>query len=78
MLARTATRKALSLPLKAAGRRFASTTTAPAKKKSSWKGAAVRWGLAGAGLYYYNTNDIFAEAENGMLIRPFSGGSTTF
>lgn len=29
----------------------------------------MRWGLAGAGLYYYNTNDIFAEAENAAIDR---------
>ncbi|KAL0466407.1 mitochondrial intermembrane space protein Mia40 [Neurospora intermedia] len=41
-------------------RRFASTTSAP-KKKSTWKGAAVRWGLAIAAVYYYNTSPIFSD-----------------
>ncbi|KAF2435495.1 hypothetical protein EJ08DRAFT_645786 [Tothia fuscella] len=38
-------------------RRFIST----APKRSTWKGAAVRWGLAGAAVYYYNTSNVFAE-----------------
>lgn len=64
MLARTATRKALTGRIAAPGRRLLTTVEKPSNKKRTWKGAAVRWGLAGAGLYYYNTNDIFAEQEN--------------
>ncbi|KAK0736162.1 hypothetical protein B0T21DRAFT_366421 [Apiosordaria backusii] len=41
-------------------RRFASTS-AGAKKTGTWKGTVVRWGLAGAALYYYNTSPIFAD-----------------
>ncbi|KAK1531965.1 CHCH domain-containing protein [Colletotrichum paranaense] len=45
--------------LRAAPRRFAST--APADKPRTWKGAAVRWGLAAGALYWYNTSPVFAE-----------------
>lgn len=47
----------------AAGKRFAST--APAKK-SSWKAGAARWAIAGAGVWWYNTSDVFAEAPEGI------------
>ncbi|KAJ4416282.1 Oxidoreductase [Neurospora sp. IMI 360204] len=43
-------------------RRFASTSSAP--KKSTWKGAAVRWGLAVAAVYYYNTSPIFSDVPS--------------
>ncbi|RAL61178.1 hypothetical protein DID88_010257 [Monilinia fructigena] len=42
------------------GRRFLSTTS-PSQKSRSWKSGAARWALAGAGVYWYNTSDIFAE-----------------
>ncbi|RFU82070.1 mitochondrial intermembrane space import and assembly 40 [Trichoderma arundinaceum] len=42
-----------------APRRFAST--APVDKSRSWKSSAVRWGLAVAGVYYYNTSSVFAD-----------------
>ncbi|KAK1659066.1 hypothetical protein BDP55DRAFT_680737 [Colletotrichum godetiae] len=45
--------------IRAAPRRFAST--APADKPRTWKGAAVRWGLAAGALYWYNTSPVFAE-----------------
>ncbi|KAH6609777.1 mitochondrial intermembrane space import and assembly 40 [Trichoderma cornu-damae] len=52
-----------------APRRFASTT--PADKSRSWKSSAVRWGLAVAGVYYYNTSSVFAdEAEAHALPVP--------
>lgn len=44
--------------------RFISTAP-PAKNSRSWKSAAVRWGLAGAGVYYYNTSNVFAEEPEG-------------
>jgi intermembrane space import and assembly protein 40 len=69
MLARTAARRALSSRLAAPSRRPLSTAATP--KKRSWKGAAFRWGLAGAGLYYYNTNDFFGEQEQGMFVSAF-------
>ncbi|ROT36088.1 hypothetical protein SODALDRAFT_316381 [Sodiomyces alkalinus F11] len=43
----------------AGGRRFAST--APTDKPRTWKSTMVRWGLAAAAVYYYNTSPIFAE-----------------
>ncbi|KAJ0309651.1 hypothetical protein COL516b_002901 [Colletotrichum fioriniae] len=45
--------------IRAAPRRFAST--APADKPRTWKGAAMRWGLAAGALYWYNTSPVFAE-----------------
>lgn len=36
-------------------------STAPAKKKGTWKGTVVRWGLAAAAVYFYNTSPIFAD-----------------
>ncbi|KAL6863557.1 hypothetical protein J3F83DRAFT_744798 [Trichoderma novae-zelandiae] len=62
---RTASRPAVGLRTslaQAAPRRFAST--APADRPRSWKSSAFRWGLAVAGVYYYNTSSVFAdEAE---------------
>ncbi|KAI6872105.1 hypothetical protein KC323_g1682 [Hortaea werneckii] len=51
-----------TLPRHAAtsGRRFVSTAP-PHQKSRSWKSSAVRWGLAGTLVYYYNTNNVFAE-----------------
>ncbi|KAL0944981.1 mitochondrial intermembrane space import and assembly protein 40 [Colletotrichum truncatum] len=45
--------------IRAAPRRFASTT--PADKPRSWKGSALRWGLAIGAIYWYNTSPVFAE-----------------
>ncbi|KAM0601503.1 hypothetical protein ACHAQF_006280 [Verticillium nonalfalfae] len=45
--------------LRSTPRRFAST--APADKPRTWKGSALRWGLAGAAVYYYNTSPVFAD-----------------
>ncbi|CRK40248.1 hypothetical protein BN1708_008175 [Verticillium longisporum] len=59
---RSASRAASALrqtTLRSAPRRFAST--APADKPRKWKGSALRWGLAGAAVYYYNTSPIFAD-----------------
>ncbi|KAB8297622.1 hypothetical protein EYC80_001430 [Monilinia laxa] len=42
------------------GRRFLSTAP-PSQKSRSWKSGAARWALACAGVYWYNTSDIFAE-----------------
>ncbi|ERF73369.1 hypothetical protein EPUS_07203 [Endocarpon pusillum Z07020] len=44
----------------AATKRFLSTAP-PHQKSRSWKSSAARWGLAIAGLYYYNTSELFAE-----------------
>ncbi|KAK3353985.1 hypothetical protein B0T25DRAFT_545777 [Lasiosphaeria hispida] len=43
----------------ASSRRFLSTS--PAATKRTWKGAGLRWGLAIAAVYFYNTNPIFAD-----------------
>lgn len=45
--------------LASGSRRFAST--APARKKGTWKGTVLRWGLAAAAVYYYNTSPLFAD-----------------
>ncbi|KAK4541850.1 hypothetical protein LTR36_007382 [Oleoguttula mirabilis] len=37
------------------------TTAPPHKLSRSWKSSAVRWGLAGSLVYYYNTTSVFAE-----------------
>ncbi|KAK7420432.1 Oxidoreductase [Neonectria magnoliae] len=67
--ARTALRAAASRPAiaslraataRAAPRRFTSTA-APGAKSRSWKGSAVRWGLAFGAVYYYNTSPVFAD-----------------
>ena len=43
-------------------------STAPAtKKRSTWKGTGLRWGLAIAAVYFYNTSPIFADELPGML-----------
>lgn len=36
-------------------------STAPASKKGTWKGTALRWGLAVGAVYFYNTSPIFAD-----------------
>ncbi|ATZ55423.1 Bcmia40 [Botrytis cinerea B05.10] len=41
-------------------RRFLSSAP-PSQKSRSWKGSAARWALAGAGVYWYNTSNVFAE-----------------
>ncbi|KAG6097379.1 hypothetical protein E4U30_000722 [Claviceps sp. LM220 group G6] len=61
---RTASRQALSslrAPVcRSAPRRLASTAS-PADRPSSWKGSALRWGLAVAAVYYYNTSTVFLD-----------------
>ncbi|KAK3114231.1 Oxidoreductase [Teratosphaeriaceae sp. CCFEE 6253] len=41
-------------------RRFL-TTAPPHQTSRSWKNSAIRWGLAGTLVYYYNTTTVFAE-----------------
>lgn len=36
-------------------------TTSAAAKKGTWKGTGLRWGLAIAAVYFYNTSPIFAD-----------------
>ncbi|KAK3937734.1 putative mitochondrial intermembrane space import and assembly protein 40 protein [Diplogelasinospora grovesii] len=55
----SALRAARPTTLASGSRRF--LTTAPADKKRTWKGAAARWGLAAAAVYWYNTSPIFAD-----------------
>ena len=40
-------------------------TAPPSQKSRSWKSSAARWGLAAAGVYYYNTSNVFAEEPEG-------------
>ncbi|KAI4716807.1 hypothetical protein E4T48_07023 [Aureobasidium sp. EXF-10727] len=47
----------------APSRRFLSTAP-PHQKSRSWKNSAVRWTLAGALVYYYNTSNVFAEEQS--------------
>ncbi|KAL2120231.1 hypothetical protein VTJ04DRAFT_4257 [Mycothermus thermophilus] len=56
---RSAARPTLTSPC----RRFASTSTSAAspKKKGSWKGTFLRWGLAAGAVYFYNTSPLFAD-----------------
>lgn len=48
------------------GKRFASTRSS---RPSSFKGTILRWGLAGAIVYYYNTSPIFADDARCMKVR---------
>ena len=38
------------------------STTPPSQTSRSWKSSAVRWGLAGGGIWYYNTHDVWADS----------------
>ncbi|KAG5927113.1 hypothetical protein E4U53_002923 [Claviceps sorghi] len=63
---RTASRQALTglraqTPRSAPQLRRLASTTSPADRPRSWKSSALRWGLAIAALYYYNTSPVFAE-----------------
>ena len=57
---RTAARPAARNLRTVTTKRFASTAS-PANRPRSWKSSALRWGLAGAALYYYNTSSVFAD-----------------
>jgi hypothetical protein len=70
---RTVLRSAAPSALRAArptlasgSRRFAST--APAKKKGTWKGTGLRWGLAIGAVYFYNTSPLFADELPGAFL----------
>ncbi|OAX78564.1 hypothetical protein ACJ72_07126 [Emergomyces africanus] len=59
----------------AQARRFIGTDSASSsRKRSSWKGATLRWGLAAGVVYYYNTSSVFAE-EPGFSFQPTSSAS---
>lgn len=49
----------------AGSRRF--LATAPSEKKSTWKGTALRWGVALGAVYFYNTSPLFADEVPGWL-----------
>lgn len=44
-------------------------TAPPAQKSRSWKSGVARWGLAAAGIYYYNTSNVFAEEPEAAIQR---------
>ncbi|KAK3904505.1 hypothetical protein C8A05DRAFT_13631 [Staphylotrichum tortipilum] len=58
--------------LASGSRRLASTTPSPApaskKSKGSWKGTGLRWGVAAAAVYFYNTSPIFADELPGASL----------
>ena len=56
----------------APSRRFLSTAP-PHEKSRSWKNSAVRWTLAGALIYYYNTSNAFAEEPSCERVRSQAG-----
>ena len=60
-----------AIPIKTSlGRRFASTS--PADARRSWKSSVIRWGIAIAGVYYYNTSPVFAEQpQHSMSSEPY-------
>lgn len=65
--ARAAPRRILSsrTQLVSSSTRRLLSTAPPAQKSRGWKSAAARWGLAAAGVYYYNTSNVFAEEPEG-------------
>ncbi|EXJ77093.1 hypothetical protein A1O3_10251 [Capronia epimyces CBS 606.96] len=65
---RSAARPGLAAPRSAAGRRFVSSS--PVNARRSWKGTLLRWGIAAAGVYYYNTSPVFAEQPQHNLLNP--------
>ncbi|KHN95028.1 intermembrane space import and assembly protein 40 [Metarhizium album ARSEF 1941] len=62
---RQAWRSLCSQSFQTAPGRFASTS-APAYKPRTWKGSALRWGLAFGAVYYYNTSSVFADEATGV------------
>ncbi|POR31365.1 Intermembrane space import and assembly protein 40 [Tolypocladium paradoxum] len=68
---RSASRQALGgLPkgaVRVVPRRFASTAS-PADRPRSWKGSALRWGLAVGAVYYYSTSSVFADEASAQTI----------
>ncbi|KIX05482.1 mitochondrial intermembrane space import and assembly protein 40 [Rhinocladiella mackenziei CBS 650.93] len=55
-------------PAHTVAKRFASSS--PVNTRRSWKSSAVRWGIAIAGIYYYNTSPVFAEQPQNYLLDP--------
>ncbi|KUJ16487.1 uncharacterized protein LY89DRAFT_84684 [Mollisia scopiformis] len=64
-LATSASRTVLTTAARVGGRRFASSTVG----KRSWKSGAARWVAAGAGVWWYNTSDVFAEEPEAAIQR---------
>ncbi|KAF7554601.1 hypothetical protein G7Z17_g2806 [Cylindrodendrum hubeiense] len=56
---------------RAAPRRF-NSTAAPSTNAGSWKGSALRWGLAAGAVYYYNTSPVFADDVARMAQLPLA------
>ncbi|EHY53561.1 Oxidoreductase [Exophiala dermatitidis] len=67
-LVQSAPRPYLIAPRTVAGRRFVSTS--PVNARRSWKSTFLRWGIAIAGIYYYNTSPVFAEQPQHNLLNP--------
>ncbi|KIV84149.1 hypothetical protein PV11_06119 [Exophiala sideris] len=65
---RSAAQSSLAPARTTAGKRFASTSRVNARR--SWKSSALRWGIAIAGIYYYNTSPVFAEQPQHNLLNP--------
>ncbi|PHH56080.1 Mitochondrial intermembrane space import and assembly protein 40 [Ceratocystis fimbriata CBS 114723] len=51
-----------SISVTAAGRRMLATGASKSASRGTWKGSVMRWGLAGAAVYIYNTSPIFQDA----------------
>ncbi|KPM38037.1 Mitochondrial intermembrane space import and assembly protein 40 [Neonectria ditissima] len=73
-VSRPATAGLRAAAARAAPRRFNSTA---AGRSRSWKGSAVRWGLAFGAVYYYNTSPVFADEAICALSQLPSLGATT-
>ncbi|KAK5713900.1 Oxidoreductase [Elasticomyces elasticus] len=58
---RTASSSLARAALKQPATRRSLTTAPPHQTSRSWKNSALRWGLAGGLVYYYNTSSAFAE-----------------
>ncbi|KAL8693355.1 MAG: hypothetical protein Q9218_001792 [Villophora microphyllina] len=67
--------KAPSFLVRAPQTRRLLSTAPPSSKSRSWKGTAVRWGLAAGAIYYYNTSPLFAD--NTTLLEPLLPDSPT-
>ncbi|PNY24980.1 Intermembrane space import and assembly protein 40 [Tolypocladium capitatum] len=69
---RSASRQGLGgLPkgaVRAAPRRFASTASPTSRRPRGWKGSALRWGLAGGAVYFYNTSSVFADEASAQAM----------
>ncbi|KAI9819356.1 MAG: Oxidoreductase [Thelocarpon impressellum] len=55
------------------GSRRLLNTAPPVQKSRSWKGTALRWGLAAGAVYYYNTSNLFASQPAYALTKQADG-----